>query len=381
MQRVHAIWLVTPTARERPNMIYRLCVKTDEERFIDDADTKLFNALNKHAIGVPIIVVGTMKDNILNRFRGEVEVMLDEELNTDIEAKKTELEARVKEKFTARKDTFAQGWREIEQSGIVYTAKGKTALFNVLANNSLTQSLDDADSINSLLQKTLECLDNEELRIWVVGSQVCDVEQKIETAIEKSVRLCRDTLITTGAAPMGSVIVAPTMARLVCDVALRAFGFGKVSELQFEGIMREVVWYNTDTFFYKTLAILAAEITTLALLGPIGLSVVAAEMLIAIPRTVRVVVACACDVILILEHAFSVNGQRVWPSEIRRSATEYKAKMPAVHGEVNQLIPTWNPSVNKAYKGMPQLRGGMEKIIQKYRQGGENKLADASDDE
>lgn len=100
----------------------------------------------------------------------------------------------------------------------------------------------------------------------------------------------------------------------------------------------------------------------------------------AIPRTVRVVVACACDVKLILEHAFSVNGQRVWPTEIRRSAIEYQAKMRAVHGEVDQMIPTWNPSVNKFHKDRPQLRWGMEKIIQNYRAGGKNKLPDASDD-
>lgn len=244
----------------------------------------------------------------------------------------------------------------------------------------LTQSVDDADSINSLLQTTLESLNNEELRVWVVGTQVCDVEQKIETAIEKSVRLCQDTIVTTSTVPLVSTVVMPTMARLVCNVALRAFGFGKVTEKQFEEIMREVVWCNTDRVFYKTLGILAVEITTLALFGPLAFPIVAAETLMAVPGTVRVVLACACDVILILEHAFSVNGQRVWATEVRRSAVEYQAKMRAVHGEVDQMIPSWKPSVNKVYRGMPQLRGGMEKIIQNYREGGRNKLPDASDD-
>ena len=60
---------------------------------------------------------------------------------------------------------------------MVYTAQGKAAFFNVLAKYSLTQSVDDADSIDSFQ------LDNEELRFWIVGSQVRDVE---ETAIGKS---------------------------------------------------------------------------------------------------------------------------------------------------------------------------------------------------
>ena len=350
-------------------MICRLCVETDDQRFIDDADTMLFNMLKKNAIEVPIVVVGTKKDKFLSQLRGEVEPMLDKEL--DGEARKKELEVRVQEKFVERQNTFAEGWQNIERSRIVYTAKSKTALFCVLAKNSLTQSIDDADSIKSLLNTTLECLDNDEMRVWLGGSQVCDVEQKIETAIEKSVRMCRDTIIATSAAPMvNNIVVAPTMARLVCNVALRAFGFGKVNGKQFEEIMREIVWRNTGRDFYGTLAILAVEATILTFLGPLAVPVVVADTVMAIPRTVRVVAACACDAILILEHAFSTNGQRVWPEEIRRSAIEYKAKMCAVHGEVDQMIPLWKPNVNNFHKGMPQLRGGMEKIIKKYRTGG-----------
>lgn len=116
-------------------MTYRLCVKTEEERFIDDADTKLFKALKKYAIGVPITVVGTKKDNILNRFRGEVEPMLDEEHYSDREAKKKELEARVQEMFLERQNTFAEGWRGIQQSRIVYTAESKRAFINIWAEN------------------------------------------------------------------------------------------------------------------------------------------------------------------------------------------------------------------------------------------------------
>ena len=35
---------------------------------------------------------------------------------------------------------------------------------------------------------------------------------------------------------MGNIVVAPTMARLVYDVAWQAFGFGTVSGKQFEEI-------------------------------------------------------------------------------------------------------------------------------------------------
>ena len=93
----------------------------------------------------------------------------------------------------------------------------------------------------------------------------------------------------------------------------------------------------------------------------------------AISRNVRVVVACACDVILILEHAFSVNGQRVWPTEIRRSAKEHKTKMRALHADVNRMIPTWRLNVNLIRNSIPQLRPGIENIVQKHRQSGPDK--------
>ncbi len=47
---------------------------------------------------------------------------------------------------------------------MVYTAQGKPAFFNILAKYFLAQSVDDADSINSFQ------LDNEGLRLWIVGS-------------------------------------------------------------------------------------------------------------------------------------------------------------------------------------------------------------------
>lgn len=225
-----------------------------------------------------------------------------------------------------------------------------------------------------MLQTTLECLNNEELRVCVVGAQVCDVEQKIETAIEKSVRLYRDTMVTKSTAPIESIVAAPTMARLVCDVTLWAFGFGKVSEKESEEIMREVVWHNTDKFFYETLRILAVEVTTLAFLGPIALPIIAAETLLAVPRSVRVVVASACDVILILEHAFSVSGPGVWPAEFSGSANEYKAE---------GARRTWRSQSNDTNlenqrQPIPQGHG---KIIHNLREGGKNKLQDVSEDE
>ena len=115
------------------NMTYRLCVKTDEERFIDDADAMLFRAVKRYAFGVPVIVVGTMKDHILNRFRGEVGPMLEEEHYSDREAKKKELEVGVQGKFVERQAAFAEGWQGINPSRLEYTAKGKTGIFNILA--------------------------------------------------------------------------------------------------------------------------------------------------------------------------------------------------------------------------------------------------------
>ena len=336
-------------------------MKTDEERSIANARV-LLQALRKYATGAPIIVVGTMKDKFLNRLRGEMDGTIREESKSDTELRRIEFQAAVRRKFEGRQTTFAERLPGVR---IEYTAKGQTKQSNIFADTFfLIQSTDDANSIKSLLRTTLECLSDEILRVRVMGSQVCDVEQKIETAIGDSVRLCQKTVIITDKAPMSGIVVAPTMAWLVCNVALRAFGFGKVNGREFEEIMRELVWSNTDKLILQSLSLVAVHNVALALLGPYFYYIL--PSVAAKTGSARVVIACACDVILILEHAFAINGKRVWPSDIRKSAQEYRAKMGAVHDDIRRMIPTWKHV--QYHKGIPQLREDIENIIQTHRQ-------------
>lgn len=77
-----------------------------------------------------------MKDKILNRFRGQVGPMLDEELYADREAMKKELGARVQETFVDRPNVFKEGLRGHQQSRIVYIDRSKSACFSIYSQRT-----------------------------------------------------------------------------------------------------------------------------------------------------------------------------------------------------------------------------------------------------
>ena len=238
----------------------------------------------------------------------------------------------------------------------------------------LTRQTDDAESVIDLLQKTLDCLQNDSVIMKLVGAQVCDVDQKVMIAITESLRLCQHAIINAAISIPGADIVGtPTIARLICDASLRSFGFSRVRSNHLEETMRQIVWQSMYKFFYMSVPILSLTMTAMVLGGPIALIPIAVNSIISTPATARVVVSCSCDIILILEHAFSVNSQWVGPREVEVAAKWYKSNLfDAVHHEVNALIPL--PSLMSATISnlkrsfqFGKLRVGMKAIIDKHR--------------
>ena len=85
-----------------------------------------------------------------------------------------------------------------------------------------------------------------------------------------------------------------------------------------------------DAEFYITAGALSLGMLT----GAVGFSI------LAMPATARVVVSCACDVILILQRAFysDPEAKTISTSHIEAAAKEHLQFMPAVHKRVSQQI-------------------------------------------
>ena len=133
-------------------------------------------------------------------------------------------------------------------------------------------------------------------------------------------------------------------------------------------IMRDVVWQNVGKLFYMTLGSMVV-FTGIALglvvaAGSLGIIALAAGCLMAMPTTARVVVSCACDIILILEHAFNLGSRYVGPAEIEAAARDHKSKTQIIHGQVEKLIPLYGISMSLQ---ISKLRVGMHEIINEHR--------------
>ena len=225
-----------------------------------------------------------------------------------------------------------------------------------------------------MLRNTLGCLKDDRVNFKLIGAQVCDVDQKVIIAITNTLRLCQHAIINAAVSIPGADIVGtPTIARLICDAALRSFGFPKVLSTDLEEIMRKIVWQSMYKFLYSTVPILAMTVTTVALAGPLALIPMAVNSLISIPATARVVISCSCDIILCLERAFSVSSEWVGSKEIKAAAEWYKVNLfDTVHQEVATLIPQYSLRSNPI-AGLRQsfqfskLRVGMETIIDRHR--------------
>jgi uncharacterized protein (DUF697 family) len=237
--------------------------------------------------------------------------------------------------------------------------------------------------VKSLLSRTLETIDDEKVRLFCVAAQVVDVDQKIDSAVTESMRLGRHAVNTAmSPIPFSAAISTPTVSRLLCDHILQCFGFPKVSNSRIDDIMRKLVWGNltqfmvTTTLYFFGVTGVAAGIAV----GTFGIGAIFGLVgcLLAAPPTARMIVKCACDLILILERAFSYGGKYVTEKEIEDAAEYYvsstsdlansklNSRQKQVHVEIDKLIPLLSKTMGI---NLGTVRVGMREIIEKYRFG------------
>ncbi|KKY14789.1 putative ras gtpase [Diplodia seriata] len=191
----------------------------------------------------------------------------------------------------------------------------------------------------------------------LVAAQVCDVQSKIDLAIDDTVRLLGHAVRSTASPiPFTPGVVVPTVSRILCDRIVRCFGFPKLSAAHVDDIMNKVVWANLARFMLQTLSQDVVRLTGIAVLNSAAVFgapslVLPGLPLLDTPPAARMIVKCACDLILILQCAFQSGNKFVTSEDIRSATIQYKAKRRSemrgshesirevVHEEINKLIP------------------------------------------
>lgn len=222
---------------------------------------------------------------------------------------------------------------------------------------------------------------DERVRIFCVAAQVVDVEHKIEAAITECMRLGTHAIRTAMVPlPFSGMIGTPTVSRILCEHVLQCFGFPKALPEAVEDIMSRIVMQNLKQFMAVTLTQFTAVSTAavgiaVATMG-IGVLVGITGCFLSAPPTARMLLKCACDMILILDRSFRYGGKYVTVKQIEDAAKQYvsirtttfggndKRLQDNVHEQVDLLCPLAKVQVGFKFK---KLRSGFEDIIRRNR--------------
>ncbi|KAM0574254.1 hypothetical protein ACHAP9_001587 [Verticillium nonalfalfae] len=357
--QLHAVWI---------------CNDMDTSRPIEAAFELVLGIIAKYAPSLPVVLVGTKKDKFL---RQETELSKEE-----IRALETGRAPEPQRELDIARDLQKrQSWQK------------RLAIDCADANDKLDikvtfVSRDNRESIMALMHLTLEPLNSESLRSGMVAAQVVDLDLKIALAVEETVRLLR-TAVT--ASNLGALLVvvnrisAPTYSRLLCNAIVRSFGLtrtttsGLTREEEVDNIMSTVVWRNLSSFMARSFFVAIGDVSLLV-----------AAPLFEAPVTARMVVKCACDLIIIMDRAFHTGGKFVTRQQIRQASREYvqplaeselrglrdrtgvksgSSRRRLVHKRVNALIPVISALAVKIYRKrqIESLQRGIREIIEDYR--------------
>ncbi|KAH0421262.1 hypothetical protein CcaCcLH18_13537 [Colletotrichum camelliae] len=346
-QNLHAIWL---------------CIDTDTDRPVQSALANVLQEVIEICPLTPVVIVGTKKDKYLLFNRGQLG--------------ETEL-------LSAREAIFSQKFaEEPETSPFWPELEAKFAFV----------SKDDQDSIKALIQMTMESFSSPIVSEAMVAAQVPDIDAKMDQAIEKTLKLLRATVAAAGiglGTGVVSAMTTPTISKLLCqEIAHGSFGIPKASIGDINDVLSGVVWRNLAPFMAMSLSqsfIIwggAICLTCTTVVG--GIPLAFGAPLLEAPAAVRMILKCACDLILILDQAFGQYGKGVTKENIKAVAAMYlkgkvkimkdgveieKSRKRAVHGAVNDLVPWFSKRAFEAYsrKTLPKYREGLRDILREYR--------------
>ncbi|KAI0906783.1 hypothetical protein F4823DRAFT_565423 [Ustulina deusta] len=336
------------------------CVNSDVSR-IEEADRRTFEIIAQYSSSVPVFVVGTKKDRLI-AFR------------------KMELLEEYMEKTGDYKEANRLATEEANEYAETQFLQLRDQLSNLehyKADGYSCVSKDDGEGIRKLIGNTLDLIADERVRVFCVAAQVVDVEQKIDQAITEVMRLGTHAIRTAMVPlPASGLIGTPTVSRILCEHVIQCFGFPKAAPEAVEEIMSKVVMKNLKSFMQVSLTqfVAVSAVALGAAIPSLGIGIIAGIVgcILSTPPTARMLLQCACDMILILERSFRYEGKYVSVKQLEDAAVYYTTAMTKkldgtpillqqnVHDQINQLVPLKNVGVGFKFG---KLRSGLQEII------------------
>ncbi|KAI1418825.1 hypothetical protein F5Y12DRAFT_721615 [Xylaria sp. FL1777] len=336
------------------------CVNSDVSR-IEEADRRTFEIIAQYSSDVPVFVVGTKKDRLVAFRKMELLESYMEKIGDYKEASRLATEE-------ANEHAETQFLQLRDQLSVLehYKADGYSCI-----------SKDDDEGIRRLVANTLDLIADERVRVFCVAAQVVDVEQKIDQAITEVMRLGTHAIRTAMVPlPASGLIGTPTVSRILCEHVIQCFGFPKATPEAVEEIMSKVVMKNLKSFMRVSLtqfgSISAITVGAAVPSGGIGIIAGIAGCILSTPPTARMLLKCACDMILILERSFRYQGKYVSVKQLEDAAAYYTTAMTKkldgtpillqqnVHDQINQMVPLRKVGVGFKFG---KLRSGLQEII------------------
>ncbi|RWA10958.1 hypothetical protein EKO27_g4158 [Xylaria grammica] len=336
------------------------CVNSDVSR-IEEADRRTFEIISQYSSDVPVFVVGTKKDRLVAFRKMELLETLMEKTGDYKEASRLATEQAneyAEEQFLKLRDQLSN----LEH----YKADGYSCV-----------SKDDSEGIRKLIGNTLELIADERVRVFCVAAQVVDVEQKIDQSITEVMRLGTHAIRTAMVPlPASGLIGTPTVSRILCEHVIQCFGFPKATPEAVEEIMSKVVMKNLKSFMRVSLTQFGSisAIAIGAAVPSAGIGIIAGVIgcILSTPPTARMLLKCACDMILILERSFRYQGKYVSVKQLEDAAAYYTTAMTKkldgtpillqenVHDQIDQMVPLKKVGVGFKFG---KLRAGLQEII------------------
>ncbi|KZL71939.1 peptidoglycan binding domain protein [Colletotrichum tofieldiae] len=375
--QLHAIWL---------------CIDTDTDRPVQSALANVLQEVTKNAPDTPLVIVGTKKDKFIKLRRLDTDSSNPEKEPEKARNDEAELlsarEALFRSKFETEPET-ADIWPQLN------------AKFAFVSRY-------DQESIKELIHKTTGSFSDNVTSEAMIAAQIPDIDAKLNQAVEKTLRLLR-TAVNTASLGAGfgltSFVATPSISRHLCyEIAHGCFGMPAAKVDEINSVLSRLVWANLSSFMAQTLGQFSviwggiAFLTATTVVGSIPL-IVGAPLFEA-PAAARMVIKCACDLILILDQAFQEGGKNASREKIERATAIYtkscvpvtegnaqvmKSRRRLVHQEINKLIPLVSTLAMEAlrkksatvalsafrHKSISEYRDGVKEILLKYRTNGD----------
>lgn len=233
---------------------------------------------------------------------------------------------------------------------------------------------------------TLEPISSEAVYSGAVAAQIVDMDLKIQLAVDETVRLLC-AAVTTASVGSGlvftSAVSTPSYSRILCSTIVRCYGLAAAKnhsrEEEIDHLMHKVVWSNLAPFMAQTVTQTVliwsgvAALTLFTYFG--GIPLAASAPLLEAPAAARMIVKCACDLVIIIDRSFQFGGKQMTGAQIQRASMEYLQPPPGpgefrsrrrqVHQEINDLIPTLSSLSIKIHKKsfLSKLGDGIREII------------------